>query len=146
MVNEGNPQLLVGPNDSSSLITSLSEFTVDRVNLVGSISGIALSITGNTNATGNIFLGVTSGNSLGVSNVPANLGTTGNIIIGATGYFMNSVNTNDITIHNIFYMGSPNSIGSFKFERSPSNGYLRIFKWNTQLNIYELSLRLEHFC
>jgi hypothetical protein len=152
MVNEGNPQLLVGPSDSASLLTDTDTFDIARINLNADNQNIALSISGNVisrgnfDINGNVFIGVTSGNSIGVSNVPTNLGTTGNIIIGSTGYFMGGISTTDTTIHNVMYMGAPNSIGSFKFERTPANGYLRIFKWNSTLNIYELSLRLEHFC
>jgi len=50
------PQLLVGPNESSSLIRSDSQFTTKKVTLTGDDSGVALQIT-STNANSILTLG-----------------------------------------------------------------------------------------
>ena len=146
MSSQGNPQLQVGPNDSSTLITDTDTFNIARINFSGDNTGIALSVSGIIESTGNVFIGVTSGNSIGTSNVPLNIGQTGNIVVGSTGYFMGTVSTNNAIVHDTIYMGNPNTLGSFKFVRDPIRGYLRIFLFNTTTNLYELSMRLEHFC
>ena len=50
------PQLLVGPNESSSLIRSDSQFTTKKVTLTGDESGVALQIT-STDANSILTLG-----------------------------------------------------------------------------------------
>ena len=44
------PQLLVGPNESSSLIRSDSQFTTKKITLTGDDDGVALNIV-STNAS-----------------------------------------------------------------------------------------------
>jgi hypothetical protein len=150
--NTGVPQLFVGPHNTATLITDTDTFDIARINFNADNQNIALDISGNVisrgsfDINGNVFIGVTSGSSLGVSNVPLDISSTGNVIVGTTGYFMGTVSTTDIIIEDTMYMGAPDTQGSFKFVREPASGYLRIFLYNTDINAYQLSMRLEHFC
>ena len=52
------PQLLVGPNESSSLIRSDSQFTSKKLTLTGDDSGVALNITSTSGSSINTLGGM----------------------------------------------------------------------------------------
>ena len=156
----GIAQLLVGPNDSASLILSDSVFTSAQLNLTG-ISGIgtALSISGINND-----LSIISSGGLSVSGpiIINNTGVTGSLITRGGAYIEKGLYVNEnVTVtgdiilgpsannyNSDLFFGAPGVSGTYKIshDTSVNGGRLLIYMYNTSLSSYDLLMKLEKFC